>query len=371
MDRGPWQDLAARSLEPNGYQLPDWIRAVDRSAHGRQGATVLSAWSAPARMIGLVPVISCRRAFGLPLPAIVSADNYSALGTPLLDADAPDAAAAQLLAQARHSGAHGLVLREIAIDGPTLAAFTRVLAKDGLRPRVLQSYARACLDARGDADALLTEALGAKKLKDIRRLRKRLADHGEVRFNRARSVADVALALDPFLALEASGWKGRRGTALSADAGDTAFIREATAALAARGQCEIVTLTAGDTAIAAAIIVKHQDRAFYYKIGIDERFAKFSPGVQLTVELTHAMCADKEIALVDSTAGAGNALVDPIWRGRLVIGDVFIPLKRRDPLAALTCATLTARLRIREPIRQAVRTLRNWRKTQQRPKKAG
>ena len=68
------------------------------------------------------------------------------------------------------------------------------------------------------------------------------------------------------------------------------------------GQCEIVTLRAGETPVASAIVLRHQDRAFYFKLGVDERFAKFSPGVQLTLELTRHLCADPAIALADSTA---------------------------------------------------------------------
>ena len=77
--------------------------------------------------------------------------------------------------------------------------------------------------------------------------------------------------------------------------GDAAFIRRASAALTETGLCEIVTLHAGDTAVAAAIVLRHQDRAFYFKLGIDERFAKYSPGVQLTLELTRHLCADPAI----------------------------------------------------------------------------
>ena len=53
---------------------------------------------------------------------------------------------------------------------------------------------------------------------------------------------------------------------------------------------------AGDTPVAAAIVLRHQDRAFYFKLGVDERFAKFSPGVQLTLDLTRHLCADPAIA---------------------------------------------------------------------------
>ena len=184
----------------------------------------------------------------------------------------------------------------MSLDGAAMQAFTDVLRDGGMQPRVLQSHLRACLDATRDADELLHEALGAKKLKELRRQRHRLAEHGAVSFDVARTPAEVAAALETFLALEASGWKAQRGTALGQDDGDAAFIRRATSALAETGQCEIVTLRAGDTPVAAAIVLRHQDRAFYFKLGIDERFAKFSPGVQLTLDLTRHLCADPAIA---------------------------------------------------------------------------
>src|SRR6202012_2116828 len=113
---------------------------------------------------------------------------------------------------------------------------------------------------------------------------------------------EVSAAIEDFLALEASGWKGARGTALAQNAGDARFVRNATTALAAIGQCEIVPLRAGDIPVAAGIVLRHQDRAFFFKIGVDERFAKFSPGVQLTLDLTRHLCADPAIASADSTA---------------------------------------------------------------------
>jgi len=101
-----------------------------------------------------------------------------------------------------------------------------------------QSHVRACLDATRNADELLREALGAKKLKELRRQRHTAAEHGAVHFEVARRPAEVATAIETFLALEASGWKARRGTALGQHDGDAAFVRRATAALAETGQCE-------------------------------------------------------------------------------------------------------------------------------------
>ena len=45
-----------------------------------------------------------------------------------------------------------------------------------------------------DADEMLRDALGAKKLKELRRQRNRLAEHGAVNFDVARTPADVAAA---------------------------------------------------------------------------------------------------------------------------------------------------------------------------------
>jgi CelD/BcsL family acetyltransferase involved in cellulose biosynthesis len=359
-----WRELAERAVEPNGYYLPGWELAVNASATGRTGVSALSAWSSTsstdgtARLVGLMPAISLWRAYRIPLPALANADPYGTLGTPLLDRDMANGAATSLLAQARNVGARALILRNVALDGAAMKAITHVLAKGGLRPRVLQSQIRACLDATRDSEALLRDALGAKKLKELRRQRHRLAEHGAVRFDVARTPEDVTSAIETFLMLEASGWKGQRGTALVQDDGDASFVRRATVALAEVSQCEIVSLRAGDTPVAAAIVLRHQDRAFYFKVGIDERFAKFSPGVQLTLDLTRHLCADPQIASADSTADADHPMINPIWRGRFAIGDVLVPLRRGDPVVALIHAALTLRRMAYASARRAVHLIR-------------
>jgi CelD/BcsL family acetyltransferase involved in cellulose biosynthesis len=365
VDAAQWRGLAECAVEPNGYYLPEWELAVNASAKGRTGVSALGATSdassAPdgvARLIGLMPVISMWRAYRIPLPALVSAHPYGTLCTPLLDRDMADDAAARLIEQARKAGAHALILREVSLDGAAMKAFAGVLRQGGMRLLVLQSHLRACLDATRDAEDLLRDALGAKKLKELRRQRHRLAEHGAISFDVARSRDEVATALEIFLALEASGWKARRGTALIQDDGDAAFIRRAAAALAETGQCEIVTLRAGEMPVAAAIVLRHQDRAFYFKLGVDERFARFSPGVQLTLDLTRHLCADPAIASVDSMASADHPMINPIWRGRFAIADVVIPLRPSDPVVPLIHAALTLREFAREHARRAVHLIR-------------
>ncbi|QOZ27063.1 GNAT family N-acetyltransferase [Bradyrhizobium sp. CCBAU 51753] len=358
---GPWRALAERAIEPNGYYQPDWELAVDASARGRTDASVLSASNDAGQLIGLLPVIPMRRIYKIPLPALVGAEPYGTLCTPLLDRDAAEHAIAKMFRQARDAGAHALILRTMSLEGAAMAAIRAVLARDGLRPRLLSAYQRAELDATRDADALLRDALGAKRLKELRRQRNRLAEHGAVRFDVARTPHEVAAALETFLALEAGGWKGKRGTALGQHPGDATFIRRATVAMAEAGRCEIITLYAGDTPVAGGIVLRHQDRAFFFKIGIDERFAKSSPGTQLTLELTRHLCADGAIASADSTAAPGHPMIDPIWRGRFAIGDVLLPLRRHDPLVPVIHTAVTMHGFAYEAARRAVGFVRNRR----------
>ncbi|KJC35011.1 acyl-CoA acyltransferase [Bradyrhizobium sp. LTSP849] len=357
IEPGQWRALAQRAIEPNGYYLPAWELAVSATARGRTGAQALSAFDGSStRLTGLMPVISLWQAWNIPLPALVSAHPYGTLCSPLIDRDAAAEASTRLLQRAREAGAHALILRDVALEGTAMESLRDALGR--LKPRVLSSYIRASLDATQDGDKLLHDALGTKKLKELRRQRHRLAEHGPVTFEVARRPDEIRAALETFLQLEASGWKGKRGTALAQDTGDATFIRRAVPALAETAQCEIVTLRAGTSPVAAGIVLRHQDRAFFFKLGIDEHFAKYSPGVQLTLDLTRHLCADPAIASADSTASADHPMINPIWRGRFAIGDVLIPLRRNDPVVALIHAALIARGIARETARRAIRLLR-------------
>ncbi len=79
------------------------------------------------------------------------------------------------------------MLRDMSLDGAAMKALCRrACGETGSSRAMLHSDLRACLDATRDADELLHDALGTKKLKELRRQRHRLAEHGEVRFEVAR-----------------------------------------------------------------------------------------------------------------------------------------------------------------------------------------
>lgn len=354
-----WEALAARAIEPNACYLPSWALPVSRHARGRSDALALTAFdsTAPDRLTGLMPVRWASRALSLPVPLLVSWNAYAPFSVPLLDRDCAVEAAGALLDAAKAAGAHGLLLQTIATGGPAYAALHAALERRGLTPEIMRGFRRAGLDAHKNPDGVLREALSAKKLKELRRQRHRLEDTGTVAFGVASSPDRIGPALEAFLALEAKSWKGERGTALLQHPGDAAFIREAAPALAARGQFEIVSLTRNGETLASGLILRDAGRAFFFKIAMDESEARTSPGVQLTLDLTRHLCADPAIAFADSTADGEHPMIDHIWRERIEIADVFVPLSPRDPYAAAIRALVTARARAIDFIK-AIRRIR-------------
>ena len=354
-----WSALAARAIESNGFYHPAWARAVARHADGKSGAQALLAWDSPARarLIGLLPVTSALRALTLPVPALVAWQAYAPLTVPLLDRDALDQAASTLIDAASAAGACGVLLPSITTEG----AAAQALRRAARAPAVLSHrHQRAMLDARQDGDAAL-ESLGAKKLKELRRQRNRLADNGDVSFRVVTAAEDVQSALEAFLTLEAAGWKGARGTALGAKAGDAAFVREAVPALVRAGQARMMTLSAGDRIVAAGVVLRHLDRAYFFKIAYDETLAKTSPGVQLTLDLTRALCADPEVGSVDSIAVSNHPMIDHIWRDRLAVGDLLLPARGGAATLRPLAAIIAARDGAREQARRFVHFVRSVR----------
>lgn len=357
---GDWQGLADHSLEANAFYSPDWARAVNSSARHHAGAQALLVFSeAPNMLIGLLPVRSARKALSLPLPILVGWQAYATLTSPLLHRDMADVAANGLIDAAQAAGARALLMPRLNADGLAAQALSNAVARRGITTRSIEQHARATLDATADAATLLRQSLGAKKLKELRRQRHRLSDDGEVTFATASDPVAVAAALEEFLQLEMLGWKGRRGTALAADAGDQTFIRNATQALAHRGQLEIATLRRGGRTLAAGIVLRQNRRAFFFKIAFDETLARLSPGVQLTLDLTQHLCADAGIDSVDSMADANHPMINHVWRARQRMTDLFIPTQPHSSVANILGHVVTARSALRGQARRIVHLLRN------------
>lgn len=91
-------------------------------------------------------------------------------------------------------------------------------------------------------------------------------------------------------AIEGSGWKQRSGTALAADPRMDGFVSQLARAFAREGSLVLAYLTIGGRDAACRLILRQQSAWFEIKIGFNEEFARFSPGVLLMHETLREAC---------------------------------------------------------------------------------
>ncbi len=336
---GAWNNLAGQAAEPNAFYDARYAMPAYGSAPNLAPQALLAYSGGERLLTGLLPVVSAWSALRLPVPALVAHQPYTPLTVPLLHKDHAVEAAGTLIDAAAARGARLLSLPAMVLYGPAHAAFEEAITRRGLTATIHNRHERAMLDARQDAETYLRAGFGSKRLKEMRRLRHRLDDEGTVAFVMSNTPKDVAAALERFLLLEAAGWKGAGGTGLGQKQSDAGFVRRA----AAEGMFAIGELTLNGRAIASGIMMQQADRAFFFKIAYDETLARYSPGVQLTLELTRLYAADPDIASIDSTADAGHPMIDHVWRERLSVGDLLIPTRPNDALAKAIITLMAAR----------------------------
>ena len=185
--------------------------------------------------------------------------------------------------------------------------------------------------------------ISGRHAKELRRLERRLAERGTLHFEELPPDGAVGPWLDEFMALEASGWKGREGTAIGQRAADRAFFADFAAAAHAERRLQCLALRLNGAAIAMKLNVFARDQGFALKIAHDEAFAKFSPGVLL--ERFNERCFAQTASAytcMDSCATEGHLMIERLWPDRRQIAAVTLAGRG---MAARAFVALRARMR--------------------------
>jgi len=338
-----WRALAARALEPNVFYEPAFALAAAPVFGADAGAVLVR--TAGGRLAGLFPARIDRWRGGFTSTLVGWTHPYAPLGTPLIDRDEPESVIAAWLDHLGRDPAMPaqLLLPLVPEQGAFAAALDRVLARQGRRAAAFGRHERALLAPGAERAKYLERAVSGRKRKKLRRLRRRLEDIAPVTVATATGAADVGVALKDFVVVEASGWKGRAGTAIVNNPAIRDFVQKAVAGLAAEGRARIERLLLNDTTIAAAVTLASGDTAWCWKIAYNEGLARSSPGVQLVCKLTENLLAQPTPLRVDSCATPDHPMIDHVWRERLALSDRLIALRRSAMPFALTCWIETLR----------------------------
>lgn len=328
-----WERLVARAAEPNPFLEPWYLRPALAQWGAADGVRV-KAWWHDGRLAGLLPVARPARYYGHPVSHAAGWRHANAFcGVPLIAAGLEEAFWRDLLAHFDRAPRRALFLHLplLPADGPVNAALDRVLAA-APRPHYMAAReARAMLAGDQPAAAYLEAAMSAKKRKELRRQRARLAEEGTLLVERLEGDAGLAEWSAEFLALEAAGWKGEAGSALASAPGTHALFTAALAGAAAAGRLERLALRLDGRAIAMLVNFITAPGAYSYKTAFDEDYARFSPGMLLQLE-NLALLERPEVDWADSCAAEGHPMIERLWRDkrRMVSRNIAIggPVRR-------------------------------------------
>jgi hypothetical protein len=261
--------------------------------------------------VGVLPVIvTPHRLLGSSWPTLrTPSDANTPSGDVLLAPDQAEPAFEALLAELRRQVPYhlGLDLKAVRQNSPVLGAIEDKIY--GYAVRFGFRFEYSFLDVRGDVSKYWS-SLG-KLRQNLRRGRKKLESRGHVSIELRRGSTAAEDFLPEYLALDASGWKGRNGTAIIDNPNVVAFYTTLTRNFAAQGRWEWHVLRIDERVVAAGMGVRCGVALILPKYAFDEDFADCTPGHLLTEEVFKDAFSRSEI---DEINHMSLSISDQYWR---------------------------------------------------------
>jgi hypothetical protein len=320
-----WEALAAEAAEPNPF-YEHWMLLPALEAYGNSGFRCVAVWQ-DGGLAALFPLRLQRRFRGLPLAALRSWRHHSMLlCTPLVR----QRTAAKCIAALLQSGLAPVIEFDwIPAGGVFHGALVEVASALGLPWMVTDAYVRALLMREHDP----RRRFNSNMKNNLRRCEARLAPHGALAPVRLGPGDDVAAWTEDFICLEASGWKGRAGTAIACRAEDRRFAGEALAEAFRRGRLAITGLDLDGRPLARHITIAAGEGSFTYKIAYDETYEKCSPGLLGEVESVRQFMENPGPRWIDSNTARENTSYGRVWKDRRAVHRVAVGASRTGRLA--------------------------------------
>ena len=310
-----WKGLARRAAEPNPF-FEAWFTLPSFEQFAESDAYKIAAYWVGGRLAGLMPIKHSSDYYGHGLPHVGTwLHDHSFCGAPLVAKGHEKGFWTALVACLDQTPGQALFLHLPALpEGGALdKALDAALREMGRASAIVERTSRAMLASHLSPQDYLAEAMSAKKRKELRRQKKRLAELGNLTVERLEGTECIEPWIEQYLSLEAAGWKGEAGSALKSDAASYAFFADTMYAAAQAGKLERLALRLDGKPIAMLANFITAPGAYSFKTAFDEDFARFSPGLLLQIENLDIL-GRTDIAWTDSCAIEGHSMIERIWR---------------------------------------------------------
>ena len=253
-----WNALVARTGDTLFYRH-EFLRVwLDNFAPGA-ALRVLTLRDGAGDLSAALPLLLERSSlYGAPVRQLVSAANPHSCRFDLIAQD-PVQAAELFLAHLREDRSWDLLrLNDVPEQGAGWALHAAA-DRAGLATGSWESLQSPYFPLPDTSEAFQA-TLQSKFKANCRRRRKKLEEKGQVRFERYEGGVDLDAKLEEGFALEQSGWKGQRGTAMAQDVRTRGFYTELARESARSGRLTLYFLRLDDRPVAFHFGLTHAGR---------------------------------------------------------------------------------------------------------------
>jgi CelD/BcsL family acetyltransferase involved in cellulose biosynthesis len=312
-DRTCWARLTARAGSGNIFAADWFMASALRHCASQSDVRLAIVRSLDGEWLGVLPLTYETMMGRWPLPGLYSwAATNQFDATPLIERGSEHIFWHCLLAwmDRRPGLALSLCCEQLPLDDPATRALIEVCLAQGRHHYETDRLARPM----AGPGALSNAAIAARRKLDKRLdglARKLHREVGEPRFVTVPSEADPAPWIAEFLALERSGWKGGRASALGCNQGTAGLFRQVIRVAHQQGAVRLMSLDVAGQIIAMTSWYVQGKRGYGFKMAYDERFRVYAPGRLLMREVA-AAAQREQVTLFDSCAPR-DAPPDPLW----------------------------------------------------------
>ena len=323
---GEWRALAGQASEPNPFAEAWFASAALRHLREQEPIRLLEARRGE-RLIGVALLKAASRYGRTPVSHVQNWSSSSHfLGTPLIAAGEERLFwRSALAAMDGAPWARGFLhLTGLVEGGPVHSGLVAAAQELGRGCDVVHRENRPWLHTSLSPDEYYRRNVRSKRRSEHRRDRARLAELGTLELRELEDPADAPAWIEAFLRLEAMGWKGRSGSALSSTPSSAAFFRETISAAARGDRLQFLRLDLDGEPIAMTTCLLAPPGAFGFKSAFDERYSRFSPGTLLQIDQL-GILERADIAWTDSCS-RGVHPTSGLWSERRRIVRVTVRL---------------------------------------------
>lgn len=280
-----WEELAERA-DASPFLRPGWFEAWTRAFAGGAGLEALEVREGEL-LTGLVPIL--RRGEDLVTPTNWHTPLFGPLG---VDQAAREQVLAQLL-----SGGERISITHFGGAGTEPADLVASASRAGRRVAI-RRLPHSPVIQLPDEFAVYEASLSKNRRKALRRHRRKLEQLGKLEFEVHDGRQDLERLLGDLFAVEASGWKGEQGTAISSRPETQLFYTEVAQWAAERGWLRLAFHRLGGRAVACDFVLEHGGTWYTLKAGYENELRSHGPGALLLRDEI-AYCCERGISRIE------------------------------------------------------------------------